>query len=195
MPQDYLYHAPTITIIVSIVAMIFALIGVWIKNSDAKGFLTAFAVLTSVVAGVGWEQNIHELLTIRNGLYNQFKSKLDDSQKVVAERQAEIAKQKDEIAKKKSEIEALDQYRVAYELAVQSALATTPTTEGDRTVFQVVMFNIPANFPADVIKSSCKDREMVKNALDPLVARGEISAGNRPAWDALMNCALITSNR
>lgn len=188
MPHDYWYHVPTVTIVVSIVAMITALIAVWIKDIDAKGFLTAFAVIFSAIAGGGWSSNINELLGIRDGIYNQSKSWLEDSQKVVAERQAEIAKQK-------SRIVTLDQYRVAYERAVQSALATTPTSEGDRTVFQVVMFNIPANFPAAVIMSNCKDREMVKNALDPLISQRKVFAGDRPAWDALLNCALVTSNR
>lgn len=178
MPTEYAYYGAHGTIVISILAMLVALIAVWIKDNDAKGILTVVAVILSVGAGYGWYSNTYEILDIRNRMYNNLK------------------RSEDEAAKQKSDIAALTPYQSAFERVVQSALATPPKGEGgDRTIFQAVMLNIPTGFPNNIIQRGCGDRNAIKDALDPLVTQGKIFAGSNRAWDALLNCALITSTR
>lgn len=97
-----------------------------------------------------------------------------------------------EVERLKTENGQLAYYRMAYERTVTAAL-TAPSTEGDsgdRAVLQAVILNIPSSIPRETIERSCKDQEKIRAAINPLIAERKVVAGERPAWDALMNCAL-----
>lgn len=163
------YFPPVWSIVFTVMAIFGAFACDQIKDGMIKFTAGAFTVVVAVIAGIGWNANIVELLDGQSRLHYILTS---------AERDAKELRTK---------VELLTPYRIGYEKVTAVALVA-PAKEADYRIFQALILNVPAQMEVD-FKSFCKQPATLKWVLDPLVAQGAVVAGQRPAWDVMLNCA------
>lgn len=164
------YFPPVWSIIVSVVAVLCAFACGQIKDDMGKFAFGVFTVALAVVAGIGWNANIVELLNGQSRLHYHLTSVERDVKEL------------------KAQVETLTPYQIGYEKVTAVALAAPPK-ELDVRIFQALILNVPAQMTAEDIKGFCKAPGTLKPVLDPLVAQGAVVAGRRQAWDVMINCA------